>query len=73
VTRPTFRPWPSANDTHRSSSEWAALLNGFVPALEDGNMVGLVAGKGVVLTSPDGLTVKVLRIDDTGTLELIDP
>jgi hypothetical protein len=72
--RPLFRPWFNADDVRRGSAEWSRLLNQFMPAIgETWHMVGLGPGGGVTLTSPDGGTVKVLRLSDAGALELIDP
>ena len=36
-----------------------------------GNLVISTAGKGVTLTSPDGLTTKLLRLSNLGVLELV--
>jgi hypothetical protein len=36
-----------------------------------GNVVMATAGKGITLTSPDGLTTKLLRLSNLGVLELV--
>ena len=36
-----------------------------------GNFVAATAGKGITLTSPDGLTTKLLRLSNLGVLELV--
>jgi hypothetical protein len=36
-----------------------------------GNLIVGTAGKGVTLTSPDGLTTKLLRLSNLGALELV--
>jgi hypothetical protein len=36
-----------------------------------GNVVMKTAGKGITLTSPDGLTTKLLRLSNLGVLELV--
>lgn len=39
--------------------------------VNNGNVILPGAGKGVTLTSPDGLTTKTLRLSNLGTLELV--
>lgn len=36
-----------------------------------GNFIAATAGKGITLTSPDGLTTKLLRLSNLGVLELV--
>lgn len=36
-----------------------------------GNVIMATAGKGITLTSPDGLTTKLLRLSNLGILELV--
>lgn len=36
-----------------------------------GNFIAATAGKGIQLTSPDGLTTKLLRLSNSGVLELV--
>lgn len=39
--------------------------------VQTGNLVVGTAGKGITLTSPDGLTTKLLRLSNLGVLELV--
>ncbi len=38
---------------------------------QTGNIIMATAGKGITLTSPDGLTTKLLRLSNLGILELV--
>ena len=49
----------------------SGLLTNGNSVVDVGNIVISAAGKGVTLTSPDGLTTKLLRLSNLGVLELV--
>lgn len=53
------------------SVEYAKLDTSGNLTVNTGNLVVGTAGKGITLTSPDGLTTKLLRLSNLGVLELV--
>ena len=52
-------------------NERMRLDSSFNLTLNFGNVIIGTAGKGITLTSPDGLTTKLLRLSNLGVLELV--
>lgn len=52
-------------------AERARIKNGADFALANGNFVLSAAGKGIVLTSPNGLVTKTLTLDNAGNIALV--